>query len=71
MKSLMLVASVVAAGLALSPAISNAQSYPTKAVKMIVPLAPGGGTDVSARVLAKQLSSKFGQQFFVEAIRFW
>ncbi len=66
MKSLLLAVGVIAASLAAAPAATHAQSYPTKPVKIVVPLAPGGGTDVSARVLAKQLTSKFGQQFFVE-----
>jgi len=43
-----------------------AQSYPTKAVKIVVPSAPGGGTDIIARLLAKAFTSAFGQSFFVE-----
>jgi tripartite-type tricarboxylate transporter receptor subunit TctC len=35
-------------------------------VKIIVPSAPGGGTDISARVLAQFLSQSMGQQFFIE-----
>jgi len=46
---------------------AQAQSdYPAKPVKIIVPSAPGGGTDISARVLAQYLSQSMGQQFFVE-----
>jgi tripartite-type tricarboxylate transporter receptor subunit TctC len=45
----------------------QAQSdYPSRPVKIIVPSAPGGGTDISARVLAQFLSQSMGQQFFVE-----
>jgi len=40
--------------------------YPSKPVKIIVPSAPGGGTDISARVLAQFLSQSMGQQFFIE-----
>ena len=40
--------------------------YPTKPVKIIVPSAPGGGTDISARVLAQFLSQTMGQQFYIE-----
>jgi tripartite-type tricarboxylate transporter receptor subunit TctC len=51
--------------LAAGPA--HAQSdYPAKPVKIIVPSAPGGGTDIAARVLAQFLSQSMGQQFFIE-----
>jgi tripartite-type tricarboxylate transporter receptor subunit TctC len=43
-----------------------AQDYPTKNISIIVPLAPGGGTDVLARVIAAKLREKFGQPVTVE-----
>jgi tripartite-type tricarboxylate transporter receptor subunit TctC len=43
-----------------------AQTYPTQPVRMIVPYAAGGPTDVIARVVAQKLSKSLGQQFFVE-----
>ncbi len=43
-----------------------AQDYPTKNISIIVPLAPGGGTDVLARVIAAKLRDKFGQPVTVE-----
>jgi len=42
------------------------QAYPERPVRIIVPSAPGGGTDALARLLAQHLSSVMGQQFFVE-----
>ena len=53
---------------ALSPAWVHAQAhgYPNKPVKLIVPFAPGGFTDVVARILAQKLSLAMGQQFIVE-----
>ncbi len=48
------------------PLAAPAQTYPSKPVKIIVPYAPGGGTDVLTRVLAKQLSDATGQSFVVE-----
>ena len=50
--------------LALSTAF--AQAYPTKPVRLIVPFAPGGFTDVVARILGQKLSVAMGQQFVVE-----
>jgi tripartite-type tricarboxylate transporter receptor subunit TctC len=43
-----------------------AQPYPTKAISIIVPLAPGGGTDLLARVIADKLRDKLGQPVTVE-----
>ena len=43
-----------------------AQSYPTKPVRVIVPLVPGGNQDIVARAVAEELSKGFGQQFIVE-----
>ncbi len=43
-----------------------AQNYPARPVRMIVPFAPGGPTDVMARILAAKMSEGLGQQFIVE-----
>jgi tripartite-type tricarboxylate transporter receptor subunit TctC len=46
--------------------IVEAQTYPMRTVRMIVPFAPGGPTDVAARLIAQKLSEQLGKQFYVE-----
>jgi len=46
--------------------LAQTGAYPTRAVRMIVPFAAGGPTDVIARVVAQKLSERLGQQFYVE-----
>jgi tripartite-type tricarboxylate transporter receptor subunit TctC len=53
------------AGLVISPSIS-AQQYPTKPVKILVGFAAGGGPDLTARFIARELSAAMLQQFIVE-----
>jgi tripartite-type tricarboxylate transporter receptor subunit TctC len=42
------------------------QSYPSHPVRIVIPLSPGGTTDVPGRLIAQKLSEKLGQQFYVE-----
>jgi len=55
-----------AATLSAGPGVVRAQAYPTRAITIIVPFAPGGGTDVSARVVGEYMSTALRQQFVVE-----
>jgi len=45
---------------------ASAQKWPEKPVRIVTPFAPGGGTDVFARLLAQRLSDVYSQQFLVE-----
>jgi tripartite-type tricarboxylate transporter receptor subunit TctC len=56
----------IAIALAGVTAAAQAQNYPTRAVRLVVPSSPGGGTDISARLLAPQLTQFLGQQVVVE-----
>lgn len=51
---------------ALAAAGVCAQSYPTRAIRMIVPFAPGGNTDIIARVFAPKMSQIIGQQIVID-----
>jgi tripartite-type tricarboxylate transporter receptor subunit TctC len=49
-----------------APSAATVHAYPSRPVKLIVPFAPGGFTDVVARILGQKLSLAMGQQFVVE-----
>jgi tripartite-type tricarboxylate transporter receptor subunit TctC len=62
-----LVAGAVLTALAASLTVPvAAQTFPSKPVRLIVPFAPGGFTDVVARILGQRLSVSMGQQFVIE-----
>jgi len=56
---------LAAAWLALAPS-AQAQDYPSRPVKLIIPLGPGGAGDVFTRLLAEELQKRLGQPFVVE-----
>ncbi len=48
------------------PSLAQAQGFPSKALRLIVPFPPGGVTDISSRVVAQKLSTELGQPVVVE-----
>ncbi len=57
---------IAAAVLCLCGGVAQAQTYPAKTVRIIVPFAPGGGSDFIARAIAPPLSKSMGQQFVID-----
>ena len=55
-----------AAALPAAPRIASAQTYPARPVRIVVGYAPGGGTDLVARLMGQWLSERLGQQFVIE-----
>src|SRR6187431_1287707 len=63
---MMRVSTVLALILALASVDSANADYPDRPVRVVVPVAAGGGVDVMARLLAQKLSERLGQQFVIE-----
>src|SRR5436309_3374808 len=55
-----------AAALSAVSRIAQAQTYPTRPVRIIVPFAPAGTTDIAARLIGQWLSERLGQPFVIE-----
>ena len=65
-QSILGIAAVSVAGLAWQPAMAQATNYPERPVRMIVPYPPGGPTDITARVVAAEMSNNIGQPIVVD-----
>ena len=62
-RSLKFTAAVLFAGIA---TVAGAQDYPTKPIRMIIPLTPGSGADIAGRIIAKHLGDAWKQPVIVE-----
>jgi tripartite-type tricarboxylate transporter receptor subunit TctC len=61
-----IVVAITALALAAASQPLSAQDYPSRPVRVVVPFAPGAGTDLLGRLVAGELTQRLGQQFFVE-----
>ena len=57
---------LLAGTIALNCVPAGAQDYPSKAVRVIVPFATGGGSDITARNMSQRLTAELNQQFIVD-----
>ena len=61
-----LIIAALAAACSLAPQLAAGQAYPSKAIRFIVPFAPGGGNDILGRVVAQKLNQSFGVPVVVD-----
>ena len=59
-------ASLLASGAGLSPALASTDNWPSKPLRLVVPFAPGGSSEIVARAVAGEMAKTIGQNVFVE-----
>ncbi len=64
--AVLLLAPITLAAAFAPPTAVQAQDYPAKTVRMVVPFAPGGSNDIVGRILAAHLSERLGRQFVID-----
>src|SRR5438105_15660570 len=56
------------AALCAGPRLSQAQTYPSRTITLVVPFPPGGSTDVAGRILADRMAAALGQSVIIENV---
>lgn len=66
MNLLRIASTLAAAAMLVATSVAGASSFPTRAIKFVVPYPPGGASDVTARILGQKLSEAYGQPVIIE-----
>ena len=66
MMTIVRIVAALAGFAAVAPSTADAQQWPSRPIQVIVPFAPGGSTDIAARLVGQHLAREFGQQVVVE-----
>ncbi|MDO9237414.1 MAG: tripartite tricarboxylate transporter substrate binding protein [Aquabacterium sp.] len=66
LRKISLTFAVLAAGVVGAPLLAQTTDFPSKPVRIVVPFPPGGATDITARVVAAKLSTKWGQPVVID-----
>ena len=62
-----LISAIALAAFGTAAFAQDAANYPTRPLRMIVPFAPGGGLDITTRLIGQKLTEKWGQNIVVDA----